>query len=190
MIREFPDSSGLAGVAGLFGASVLHIFEVELDLAHAKATLHAGRLCPQTVIPPWNFGFSTISAEGSRDGRFLIPVELDGRRITALIDTGSTQTVVARDIAAALGATDERLARGPQGRVVGVGGSVASAGYAFRSLRIGDETYGAPELIVAPRAEPGIDIILGSDFLARHRIWLSYARRRVFIEYGPRPSRP
>lgn len=184
-VAVVPDFGTVAGIDGLFGELVLSIFEVELNFPRNIVTLYAGRLCPQTVIPPWNFGYSTVNAEASARGRFLIPVELNGRQITALLDTGAANTVVARDTAAALGVTDAMLAGGQQVRLQGIGSaSPVAAVYRFSSIRVGDETFANPQIFVAPRAERSFDIILGSNFLASHRVWLSYARKRVYIEYG------
>ena len=190
--HEIQVAPALAGADGLFGQSVLSVFEVDLDIRHRTATLYAGRLCPQTVVPPWSFPYSTLDAAGSESGRFLIPVTLQGRPITALLDTGAATTVVARDVATSLGITDAMLAAGPQSQLKGLGAATPIASlYRFSDLRIGEESYAAP-LLVGPRADPHFDMILGSDFLAGHRVWLSYARKRVYIERGagsaPRPG--
>jgi len=39
-----------------------------------------------------------------------------------------------------------------------------------------------PLLLVAERAEPDIDMILGADYLKGHHLWLSPYTKRVFIE--------
>jgi hypothetical protein len=52
----------------------------------------------------------------------------------------------------------------------------------FHELRIGGEALRDPALLVADAELPGIDVVLGMDYLAGHRVWLSAARGRVFID--------
>jgi len=52
----------------------------------------------------------------------------------------------------------------------------------FRSLAVGGETMQAPEIWVAPvRFTPIVDMLLGEDWLAGKRVWISYATRQVFV---------
>ncbi len=117
-----------------------------------------------------------------------IPVELDGHKLTALLDTGAAVSEVARDVAAELGVTDEVLAGSPQVRLQGVGAAAPLAAFhIFNKIRIGDETFTNQQVVVSLRPGPNIDMVLGADFLANRRVWLSYARKRVFVAYGPPP---
>lgn len=171
-----------AGIDGLFGVSVLSVFEVELDLPHRRVTLYAGRLCPDTRAPPWALRAATLDAGRSERGRFIVPVTLDGMVLNALVDTGNTSTFVARDVAARLGVTPEMLGRDPQITVSGAGPATATmAAHRFGQVEIAGTRFDAPVFHVGARVERGIDIILGTDYLAGRRVWLSYARRRVFI---------
>jgi predicted aspartyl protease len=193
-VQVLPNTSAIAGegfVDGLFGASVLSVFEIDLDLPQGRVTLYAGRLCPSTVVPPWKFPYSTIDASQSTHRRFLIPVTLNGRRLTALLDTGSARTIVAKGVAADLGVDMAALEQGPHMTMVGTGPDrPLGYFYRFHDIRFGDQTFLAPLLVVADRPESGIDMIVGEDFLDTHRLWLSYARKRVFIEKSPTPILP
>ncbi|MCW3476833.1 retroviral-like aspartic protease family protein [Limobrevibacterium gyesilva] len=190
-VRVLPRNSPIGGqemIDGLFGASVLSAFEIDLDLPRRRVTLYAGRMCPDTTVPPWTGPYTTIDASASNRGRFMIPVVLDGRPLMALLDTGAAASLVARDVAAALGVTPEMLARDPSTRLVGTGPSTPTAHFhRFREIKVGDETFPAPAMLVTDRPEPGIDMIIGSDYLGGRRIWLSYARKRVFIDRSGAP---
>ena len=194
-IAVLPPNAGIAvagTVDGLFGVSVLSIFEIELDLARRRVVLHAGRLCPDTVAPSWTASAAVLDAGQSQRGRFIVPVTLysgsrPGRTVAALLDTGAARSVVARDVALSIGVDDDMLARDPPVRLVGVGPNVPVGRlHRFATLDIAGHALAAPHLIVVDRAETGMDMILGSDFLAGRRIWLSYARKRVFIDFAPR----
>ena len=188
-VSVLPNTSQIAKqhtVDGLFGVSILSVFEVDLDFPHHAVTLYAGRICPTTVMPPWTVPFATVNASGSAKGRFIIPVELDGRQINALIDTGAEASIVSSDVAASLGVTPEVLQAGPHAVLVGTGPHTATAyAHQFREIRIGNDVGLRPMLLVAERAEPNIDMILGTDYLKDHHLWLSPYTKRVFIEWTP-----
>ena len=67
--------------------------------------------------------------------------------------------------------------------VNGAGPATASmAAHRFGTVIIAGERFEGPVFHVGERVERGIDMILGADYLAGRRVWLSYARRRVFVE--------
>ncbi len=191
-VSVLPNNSAMARggqVDGLLGGDVIANFELDLDLPHRLVTLYAGRLCPETVLPPWTVPYETIDAGGSSNLRFVVPVELDGRRLTALIDTGAAGSIVAADVAQSLGVTAEMLHQGPHANLVGTGPDAATAYvHRFHEIRLGDGIYANPMLLVADRPESKVDMIIGSDYLIQHHLWLSYATKRVFIERAPRPG--
>jgi predicted aspartyl protease len=190
-VSVLPAASGIARsglVDGLFGVSVLSVFEVELDMPHGVVTLYGGKLCRDTTAPPWAAGAEVVAAEQSELGRFLVPVELDGRKLTALLDTGASVTVLSTDVANALGVTQAMLEAGPRRSLAGTGPAIAAAWvHRFGRLRFANQDYVGPWLIVSARAAPKVDMIIGADYLAHRRIWLSYARKLVFID---RPAGP
>lgn len=189
-VSVLPPTAGISttGIDGLFGVSVLSIFEIELDLPRRLVTLYAGRLCPDTLAPPWVAQARVLDASRSERGRFIVPIVLDGKVLTALLDTGASRTVVATDVALALGITPETLARDPQATMSGAGPQTAAAAiHRFGEINVAGQRFANPTLYVSTRAEPGLDMILGADYLANRRLWLSYARRRVFIENAPAP---
>jgi predicted aspartyl protease len=188
-VSVLPNTSQIARqhtVDGLFGVSILSVFEVDLDFPRRAVTLYAGRICPTTVMPPWRLPYETVDASRSAKGRFIISVELDGRPINALIDTGAEASIVAADVAASLGVSAAVLQAGPHAVLVGTGPQTAMAyAHAFQQIRIGNDVALHPLLLVAERAEPGIDMILGTDYLKGHHLWLSPYTKRVFIERPP-----
>ena len=185
LVRVLPTSSGVGShipVDGLFGTSVLSAFEIDLDLPRHRVTLYAGHICPSTVAPAWTAEATVIEASRSRNGRFVIPVWLDGLELTALLDTGAGASVIAADVAAGLGATPAALEGARRAEIVGTGPGTSTAHvWRFRDIRVGAELLAGPRLLVAERPEPGVDMILGTDFLGARHLWLSWARKLVFV---------
>jgi predicted aspartyl protease len=108
---------------------------------------------------------------------------LDGRPVNALLDTGAAVSMVSADVAAGLGITPATLAADRQATLAGTGPSLVKAAmHRFGRILLAGQSYTNPILVVAPRPDPAVDMIIGADWLARHHLWLSYARKLVFVE--------
>src|ERR1051326_7016023 len=106
---------------GLLGTDVLSDFDVDLELPRHVMGFHQKQACP-TAAPPWAGPYSTLTPGLSPTGRFFFPVQLDGHRLTATIDTGSQLTVVAKTTARALGLTETMLSQDHSMTMQGVAG--------------------------------------------------------------------
>jgi predicted aspartyl protease len=162
---------------------VLSVFETELDFPRRRMTLYAGRLCPSVAMPDWTGPFSMLEAQPQRRGRFVVPITLDGHAEAALIDTGTQVSVVTAKAALAAGIDSAALDGDQASLLTGSGPQpMAARLHRFHEMRVGGEVLRDPSLLVTDGEFGGIDVVLGMDYLAAHRVWLSAARRRVFID--------
>ncbi|MBV8120339.1 MAG: aspartyl protease family protein [Alphaproteobacteria bacterium] len=169
-------------IDGLLGADFLGDYEVDLDLAHRRIILFAAPPCPITA-PAWNRPYSTIHANRSLHDRLFFPVQLDGHRLTALIDTGAQLSTLDAESAAALGVTGAELARDPVTTLLGAAAeAVNSRAHRFSELQIDGESLRDQTIVVARLGLQDADLVLGADFLHWQRVWLSYASHQIFIE--------
>ena len=117
-----------------------------------------------------------------------MPVSVDGVPLRALLDTGAGMSLIAAPGMVRLGLTAARLRNDPGQAVNGLGPrTVAMQRHVFATLQVGDGTMTHPTLWVAPvRLTPIVDMLLGADWLADKRVWISYATRQVFVaaEHG------
>ena len=174
---------------GLLGATVLSEFDVDLDLPNERMTLYRARPCP-SARPPWADAHSQVAMAGSGARRLLVPVRLDGVWASALLDTGTSVTMVSRAVAVAAGATEDDLLRAPTlVSASGAPGGYLSRVHRFRELRVGEDVRRGPVILVGepPR---GTDALLGGDYLTTRRIWLSFATGQVFVSRGLGQPRP
>ncbi len=189
-VRLLPANSGIAGtgIDGLFGVSVLSVFEIDLDLPNGLVTLYAGHLCPDTVAPDWAGQAIMVDASRSERGRFTVPVTVDGQEFNALLDTGAGLSLISSRAAATLGITPAMLAEDGEAMLAGTGpGATRAAVHRFGSIVIAGERFVNTAMAVTDLPERHFDMIIGSDYLAHRHIWLSYARRRAYI--APMQSR-
>ena len=109
-------------------------------------------------------------------------MELNGRRITALIDTGAQRTTITAKAAESIGVTDAMLGAGRAITVRGIAGEqLSSRLHMFSQLKIGDLVIRKPEIVVANVNLKAADMVLGLDLLRTRRFWLSHRARQIFI---------
>ncbi|HEY2539406.1 MAG TPA: retroviral-like aspartic protease family protein [Stellaceae bacterium] len=169
-------------IEGLLGADFLGDYEIDLDLAHRRITLFAPPPCPLSA-PAWNGAYATIAANRSLHERLFFRVQLDGRPLAALIDTGAQLTTLDADWAAALGVTGPILARDPVATLRGATAEpVTSRAHRFAELQIDGEMLRDQTIMVTRLGLQDADLVLGADFLRWQRVWLSYSSHRIFLE--------
>jgi predicted aspartyl protease len=166
---------------GLLGTDVLSDFDVELDLRRQSLALYQRQACP-AAMPNWAGPYSSISTGLSPGGRFFFPVQLDGHRLTATIDTGSQLTVLTTAAAHAIGVTQAALSRDRSSTMQGIAGDpLSSRIHRFDKLELGNVVVANPQIVVADLSLREADLVLGVDLLISRRLWLSYGSRRIFI---------
>ena len=177
-------------VDGNIGMDILGDVDLDFNLPAGRITLHRGWLCPGTG-PPWATGATELRTQ-ARQSRLLPPtarplqlllvMALDGVPALAMVDSGAGRTLVSRSFVARLGVTDAALAARPPLRLSGLSPLGAEGRWwQFHEARIGTERLNAPVMVVADLHDQGFDLLLGMDYLATHRVWLSYGTRRIFV---------
>jgi len=166
---------------GVLGADSLSSFDVDLDLPGHRMALYEKQTCPGAA-PAWTEPYTRINAGRSRGDHLFFPVQLDGHRTDAFVDTGSQFTVLSTQAALALGVGATVLARDRVATVRGAAAEqLAAHVHRFSQLEIGTETIRNPEIIVTDVRLIDADLVLGIDFLRPRRIWLSYGSQQIFI---------
>lgn len=170
-----------APLDGLLGSDVLSDFDVDLDFPEHLIAFYQKQNCP-TATPNWANPYSALSTGLSPAGRFFFPVQLDGHRLIATIDTGSQLTVLGMAAARSLGVTEAALSRDRAMTMQGVTGTpISSRLHRFAKMELGNLVLRNPEIVVTNLNIREADMVLGVDLLSTRRLWLSYGSRRIFI---------
>src|SRR5205814_3155776 len=136
-----------------------------------KTSTHGGLTDGHLKLRP---NLHHLDGRDPRGERLFFSVQLDGHRLTAVIDTGSQVTVLATASARALGVSEEQLLRDRSVTTQGVVGEPLSARvHRFARLDIGALIVRNPEVVVTDLKLNEADIVLGVDFLSSRRLWLS-----------------
>ena len=176
----FIPTVGSVSPDGIVGVDVFSQFEVDLNLPDHQVTLYAGRTCPKG--PPWNINFVELPPAPPHAGALQVRVQLDKHPIAAVLDTAAQVTAISRSWAVANGLSQSALEQDRSLRFV----SPATSGvlqhvHRFATLDIGSDFMRDPLIAVVDLPQRDIAMVLGSNYLAHRRLWLSYATHRVFV---------
>src|SRR5580692_7470332 len=166
---------------GVLGADTLSSFDIDLDLPGRRMTLYQEQSCA-IASPAWTQPYARIAAGRSPSNRLYFSVQLDGRRISALVDTGAQFSVLSTRTALALGVSEGVLARDPAVMVRGADGEQLSAhAHRFFRLEVDGEVIRNAEIDVTEINLNDADFVLGIDFLGSQRVWISYGSQQLFL---------
>src|SRR5271154_5296273 len=174
-------STFLGPLDGVLGADVLSSFDVDLDLPHHRMAFYKRQSCP-SAAPAWSGPYATIAVGRSRNDHLFFPVQLDGRRLDALFDSGAQLSVLSAGAMRAFGVSEAALAHDRPITMRGVAGEHVSAHiHRFSQLEIGGEVVHNPEFVVTNVKLSDADLVLGINFLISRRVWLSYGSQQIFL---------
>jgi predicted aspartyl protease len=167
-------------VAGLLGLDVLGGYDIALDLPRHRMTLYAVPACPG-FVPPGYDAAAGHELQLVGGGLLVVSVRIEGHNVRALLDTGARSSLLARPAAARLGVTDDALSRDPAIRGRGIGATAAPfRRHRFRDVRVGSVAVRNMALNVGDLPIPGVEMLLGADWLTGHLVWISRAAGRLF----------
>jgi predicted aspartyl protease len=189
----------LAGVDVILGEDLLHTVDLEFDYAHGVVRAFQPEGCGDTALAYWDRNAEVMRTElDDRAVRFS--ATLDGRDASAMLDSGAASSLVAMSFAQAAGLAPGASGVSPAGCIAGIGGQVVRTWIGrFDSVRLAGETIRDARLrfadfalrdsmpwVRAPmvtgwRRSP--DLILGTDFLLRHRVLVARSQDRLYFTY-------
>jgi regulator of sirC expression with transglutaminase-like and TPR domain/predicted aspartyl protease len=192
-VQFFVKPPGPEAFPGNAAANLLSWADLEIDLANDRINLFSHDHCPGKVLYwPHSDDFEVPMHVG-REKLLTIPVELDGHRLTALLDTGATISVLHDDVALSVFGID---ADSPGSESLGSGVTLDGARmtlfrHRFGSLSIGSVRFRNPWLTIgtdkgaphgAGRAEGGStsDLVIGMHQLRNLHLFLAYGEGMLY----------
>jgi len=169
---------------GLLGRDFLSLYDVMIDPAAGRLALYDVRGCSGRFLP-WPGRYAAVPATVPMGEALVFEALVDGHTMRAMLDTGAGRSLVTAPGMMRLGLTASSLTADPQDVMQGVGPlTVRVPRHRFATLSVGGDVVRDPMLLVAAfHMLPMVDLLLGADWLAGRRVWLSYATMQVFV--GP-----
>jgi predicted aspartyl protease len=197
--------AGRRSTEALLGADFLFRNDIEMALSDKEIRyFKAEGNCDGGFLAYWDRDASVVpmQAMAPDDLRQVIPIEVNGKTMRALIDSGAGRTYIDAAAAARAGVTPN--AGSTRGQTHGVGERAVDAWIgSFERVTIGSETIQNTQLAVmdmwaALRRDANDtgtaeviaeqpEVILGADFLRAHRVLFSVSQRRFYFTHlgGP-----
>ena len=179
------------GTMGLLGRNILTITDVEYDLAHgAIRFVVPNDDCEKANMAYWagDTPVATLALKPAfRENTPPIRayVEVNGKRVLALFDTGAT-TLLSLRAAHRAGVNDADMT--PNGKAYGIGtGKVDAWTARVDKVDFGGEAILNNRLDVADYDLPDNDMLVGIDFFLSHRIYVSKKQSRMYFTYNGGP---
>ena len=189
---------------GIIGVDILFWHDLEIYLAKDVVNFFRPLDCGTTHLAYWdkNALFVKLQKVGSQDFRDVIDIEINGKKVHAILDMGAKRSVISRETAELLGVSKNSPGVKMFGSSTGAGGvhSVDLWMAKFDHVVIGRETIENANILIgdlreAPNKETnGMidpdsfgDMLLGEDFFLAHRMLFSDAQRRLYYSFlgGP-----
>jgi hypothetical protein len=171
-----------AVVDGLLGRDYLALFDLDLDLPARRLTLYQVAACAGRFLP-WPDKYASIPVTIPPGEAIILAVTVDGRPLRALLDSGATASLLTAPGMYKLGLDQANLSADPSAQISGLGPrAVTVHRHRFGTLTVGNQTIASPFLWVEPyRPVPIVDMLLGADWLAGRRIWISFTTKQLFL---------
>lgn len=202
--RPFPVAGDLPSTMDfILGEDLLSQASLEFDLRHNAVRTMELTGCTPAQLPYWTTAYSVADLIASPRDALAIRVDvlLNGRKVRARIDSGSSISVISKSVADSVGI---HYASAPNGRIVGIGrGSLETWIADVQTFTLGDETIKNTQLRVAemgkyrttmrigsriPVAVAGEpEMLLGLDFLRAHHIIVDNPMHKVVFSYEGGP---
>ncbi|MGH6870314.1 MAG: aspartyl protease family protein [Rhizomicrobium sp.] len=212
-----PFGDGNTEIAGILGPDILMNYDTEFDFGTDKMTLLSPDHCPGKVIYWPADAVAMVPIKVAAHGHITFPVTLDGKQITAMLDTGASETTVRTLTAESVfGLTPTSPGMSAVGSLSDKTHGAAVQHHKFKTLSFGDPnganiTVGNPEADIVPdemsgdprnenrtgtrlaskHEEVGLpDMLLGMNILKHLHIYIAYGEQRLYITPASAPAKP
>lgn len=167
---------------GLIGADLLSRFDADFDFSGNRLTLYQPHPCDGHEVswPGRKTAITKLPFTG-QNGRIILPVELDGKPLIAILDTGASESSIAL-----------KMAEGKLGLSPGSAAMVRLSppaepdpiyAFTFKEIRIGSVRLPTAQfqLISFERAHWFFSSLLGMPELRRLHLYIAYKEHMLYI---------
>jgi predicted aspartyl protease len=182
-------------VALVLGEDFFQNADVEFDFQSNAVRVYQTKDCEESPLAYWARSATQVPIEPG--GRVHLGIAINGKPVVALLDSGSSRSLLGTAEAEKLGITPQSPGATAAGCVVGYGkNSVDSWTAQFESFAIGDEVIRNPRIRFGDLAQHTGDaqagMLLGADFLHSHRVLVARSQGKLYFTYAggtvfPRP---
>ena len=177
---------------GLLGQNVLHISDVEFDLANGVIRLFQPTDCAHSLLAYWDkaqpYSVLDIQQTTIAEPHIKASASVNGARITILFDTGAPWSILTLHAAKRSGVTPDSPGVVASEQAGGIGRRRVDTWIApFQSFKIGDEEIRNTRLRIGAIELADADMLMGADFFLSHRIYVARGQGKLYFTYNGGP---
>ncbi len=168
---------------GLLAPDILSSFDAEFDFANASLNLIQHNECDGSPVYWTHDPFGEVDISLDHDRHITVPVNLDGHKFEALIDTGAWKTVARLERIEDEFDIDEKnpnLKRSDGSRP-----DRPRYRYPFKALTFEGVVVSNPDIELIPNDQSklyrGPEIIIGMNVLRELHLYVAYKKRTLFV---------
>lgn len=168
---------------GVLGANVLSVYDVDFDFAHGKLNLFLPHRCPGKAVY-WTQNDDLVAKlpMDFHGDHIRVPVQIEGKKIDAILDTGSTDTILDQETyMSSFGLTPQ--SPGIQEHHSAVDPTPRYA-YTFKTLMLEGVTVNNAKVGFISQEyskNPDYKMLLGMDILRQLHLFIAYKEKVLFV---------
>jgi hypothetical protein len=193
---------------GIFAPDLMARSDVEMDFGTYKMNYFLADHCPGHVVY-WPHAALAVVPMRFHQRHIRLPVKLDGKDLTAEIDTGSTNTNMSAEAAKRL---FDIVPETPGNVPLNTRGMAAAFGRVFSSLDFEGVAVKNPHIVIRPdligskdpnngfRTDTRVmkdddledrpDLLIGMDVLKKLHLYFAFGETRIYISEASTPPKP
>ena len=174
----------IPGVAGALSPETMRKFDVDFDFSGGKFGIYSSDHCPGGVSYWTKDAAVAVPMTVDISGHVRFIVHLDGKAMTAALDTGSVTSVMSIRAASKILGIDENT-EGMRETTHNINRSPRTIyTYPFQSLSIDSLVIDKPSIMILKDDEAnllGTDLILGVDALRHFHVYIAYQEGKLYL---------
>jgi len=193
---------------GIFGPDMMGRYDVEIDFGTYKMNYFSQDHCPGHVVY-WPHQTLAVAPMTFHRRHIRLPVQVDGKELTAEIDTGATNTTMT---AAAAKRLFDIVPESPGNVPLNAQGMVAAFGHVFSTLDFEGVAVKNPHIVIVPdligskdpnnsartdnRAkmvddlDDRADMLIGMNILKKLHLYIAFGENKLYLSEASTPSKP
>ncbi len=171
-----PDDILPPSVDGILGPDILQVFDADFNFAASKLDLFSNDHCPGKVVYWTHDDYAVIPFKMDEGRHIQVDVQLDGKDVSAIIDTGASRSLMSLETAEDMFKLDEKTLSANNGH------------YPFKALTLQGITVNNPDLILVSDDKSKImggyrepRLILGMGVLRQLHLYIAYKEHNIYV---------
>lgn len=164
------------GVDGILGPDILQVFDVDFDFAAGKVGLFSRDHCEGKVVYWTHDPHAQIPFKLDDDRHIKINVQLDGKDVPAILDTGAYRSLMSLDTAEDIFGIDEATLKKNNGH------------YPFKTLTLQGVIVNNPDIVLVPDDKSKIlggyrqpKLLLSMGILRQLHLYIAYKEHNIYV---------